>query len=123
MNRYDWQQQTSQEVEMERIEVLKTLLQLTEDAEELAPVALGSEHLRSLIGEIRRKAKEEHDRLRQVRRPIESRYQLCMIGILEESDFGKASWQNLTDLDARLRRIHEENDRTIKKAKAERVIM
>ena|ERR1035438_817490 len=108
---------------MDRLEVLKTLLRLTTEAEELAPAAMGSERLRSIIGEIKRKAKMEHDRLRQVRQPIMSRYQLCMIGILEEFSFGKASWLNLTGLDARLRRIHEEIDRTIHEVKADRVIM
>jgi hypothetical protein len=108
---------------MDRLEVLKTLLRLTTEAEELAPVAMGSERLRSLIGEIRRKARAEHDRLRQVQRPIESRYQLCMIGILEECNFGKASWPELIGVDARLRRIHEEIDRTIKEVKADRLIL
>ena len=76
---------------MDRLQVLKTMLQLTIEAEELALNDMGLERHRSLIGEIRRKAKEEHDPLRRDRQPIETRYQLCMIGILEECDFGKAS--------------------------------
>jgi hypothetical protein len=40
-----------------------------------------------------------------------------MIGILEECDFGKASWPKLIGVDARLRRIHEEIDRQSKRLK------
>jgi len=46
-----------------------------------------------------------------------------MIGILEECDFGRVTWQNVMGLDARLRRIHEEIDRTIGEIKANRLIM
>jgi hypothetical protein len=46
-----------------------------------------------------------------------------MIGILEECDFGKVSWPNVTGLEARLGRIHEDLVRTIKETKANRLIM
>ena len=41
--------------------------------------------LRSLIVEIRSKAKEEHNRLRRDQRKIETPNQICMIDILDES--------------------------------------
>jgi hypothetical protein len=54
---------------------------------------------------------------------METPYQLCMIEILEECDFGRVTWQNVSGLDARLRRIHEEIDRTIQGIKPNRLIM
>ena len=102
---------------MDNLEILGTLLQMTEEAEELALDIVKSERLRSLVVNIKRQAKDEHNRLRRDRLPIETPYQLCMIGILEESDFGRVTWQNVMGLDARLRRIHEEIDRTIGRSK------
>ena len=58
---------------MDRLQVLKTLLQLTTEAEELTSDVMESERLRSLISEIRRKAREEYDRLRQGRPAIPAR--------------------------------------------------
>jgi|ERR1039457_3112549 hypothetical protein len=60
------------------------LLDMTKEAEESASDVVKSERLRSLVVEIRGNAKEEHNRLRREQRQMESRYQLCMIGILEE---------------------------------------
>ena len=108
---------------MEKLETLDALLDMTKEAEELASDVVKSERLRSLVVEIRCKAKEEHNRLRRDQRQMESRYQLCMIGILEECNFERISWQNVSDLESRLGRIHEEIDRTIKEIKANRLIM
>jgi hypothetical protein len=108
---------------MDNLETLDALLDMTKEAEELASDVEKSERLRSLVVEIRCKAKDEHNRLRQDRRKIETRYQLCMIGILEELDFGKISWQNVTGLAARLGRIREDIERTMKETKANRLIM
>jgi hypothetical protein len=108
---------------MDNLEILGTLLQMTEEAEELASDIVKSERLRSLVVNIKRQAKDEHSRLRRDRLPVETPYQLCMIGILEECDFGSVTWQNVMGLDARLRRIHEEIDRTIGEIKANRLIM
>ncbi len=63
---------------------------MTEEAEELSSEVEKSERLRSLFIEIRQKAKDEHNKLKGNPRPTESRYALCMIGILEECDFGKS---------------------------------
>ena len=68
------------------------------------------------------KAREERKKLRRDQR-IETRYELCMIGILEEFDFGKVSWQNVIGLKSRLARIREEIDRTIEETKSSRKIM
>jgi hypothetical protein len=113
----------STEVCMNDLETLDALLDMTKEAEELASDIEKPERLRSLVAEIRLKAKEEHKRLRRVRLPMETPYQLCMIEILEECDFGRVTWQNLSGLDARLRRIHEEIDRTIQGIKPNRLIM
>ena len=108
---------------VDALQKLKTLLEMTTEAEELASAVVKSERLRSLVAEIRHKAKAEHDRLRQDPQQMETRYQLCMIGILEEFDFGKTSWPNVKGLEARLGRIHEEIDRTIREVKSSRPIM
>jgi hypothetical protein len=108
---------------MNDLETLAALLDMTKEAEELASDIEKSERLRLLVVEIRCKAKDEHIRLRQDRRKIETRYPLCMIGILEELDFGRVSWQNVIGLEARLGRIREDIDRTIQEIKANRLIM
>jgi hypothetical protein len=108
---------------MDNLDTLNALLDMTKEAEELASDVERSEHLRSLVAEIRSKAKDEHIRLRREQRKIETRYQFCMIGILEELDFGKVSWQNVIGLWARLGRIHEDIDRTMAEIKADRLIM
>lgn len=108
---------------MDNLETLNALLDMTKEAEELASDIEKSERLRSLVVEIRCKAKDEHNRLGRHRREIETRYQLCMIGILEELDFGKVSWQHVVGLDSKLGRIHEDIDRTILEIRASRLIM
>jgi hypothetical protein len=107
---------------MDNLETLNALLGMTTEAEELASDIEKPERLRFLVAQMRSKAREERTRLRRDRQ-IETGYELCMIGILEELDFGKVSWQNVSGLDARLRRIHEEIDRTIQEIKANRLIM
>ena len=108
---------------MDNLETLNALLDMTMEAEELASDVEKSERLRSLVVEIRQKAKDEHGRLKRDRQKIETRYQLCMIGILEELDFGRVSWQNVIGLDVRLCRIREEIERTIQEIKSSRLIM
>jgi len=108
---------------MDNLETLNAMLDMTKEAEELASDIEKSELLRSLVVEIRQKAKDEHNRLKRDRQRIETRYQLCMIGVLEELDFGRVSWQNLIGLEARLFRIREEIERTIQEIKSSRLIM
>lgn len=108
---------------MDNLETLNALLDMTKEAEELTSDIGKSEHLRSLVVEIRLKAKEERNKVRRDRLSMETPYQLCMIGILEELDFGKVSWQNVTGFDGRLRRIREDIDRRIAEIKANRLIM
>ncbi len=108
---------------MNDLETLNALLDMTTEAEEWASAVQKSERLRSLVDEIRWMAKDEYNRLRRDRRKLETRYQLCMIGILEELDFDKVSWQNVRGLEARLGRIREDIDRTMKEIKVSRLIM
>jgi len=108
---------------MNDLETLTALLDMTKEAEDLTSDIEKSERLRSLVVEIRCKAQDEYKRLRQDRRKRETRYQTCMIGILEELSFGKISWQNITDLEGRLGRIHEDIDRTVAEINANRLIM
>ena len=107
---------------MDNLETLNALLDMTKEAEELASDVEKSERLRSMVIEMRSKAKEERNRLRRDHQ-IETGYSFCMSGILEELDFGRVSWQHVIGLEARLGRIHEDIDRTMKEVKANRLIM
>jgi hypothetical protein len=106
---------------MDNLETLNALRDMTKEAEDLASDIEKSDRLRSLVAEIRSKAKEEGTRSRRDQK--ETGYSLCMIGILEELDFGRVSWQHVIGLEARLGRIHEDIDRTIQETKANRLIM
>ena len=108
---------------MDDLETLAALLDVTKEAEEQASDIEKSERLRSLVVEIRCKARDEWKRLRQDRRKRETQYQICMVCILEELYFGKISWQNISDLEARLGRIHGGIERTIQEVKANRRVM
>jgi len=108
---------------MDNLETLNALLDMTKEAEELASDFEKSERLRSLVVEIRQKAKDEHNRLKRDRQKIETRFQLCMIGVIEELDFGRVSWQNVIGLDVRLFRIREQIEQTIQEIKSSRLIM
>lgn len=106
---------------MNNLETLTALLDMTKEAEELASDDEKSERLRSLVIEMRNKAREERKRLKDDQK--ETCYEPCMIGILEELDFGRVSWQNVIGLQARLGRIREEIERTIQEIKSSRLIM
>ena len=106
---------------MDNLETLNALLDMTNEAEELASEIEKPERLRLLVVEMRGKAREERKRFRR-NRQIETRYELCMIGILEELDLGRVSWQNVIGLDSRLARIRKEIDRTVLEIKTNRLI-
>jgi hypothetical protein len=109
---------------MDTLETLNALLDMTKEAEELASDVEKSERLRLLVVEMRSKAKEERKRLRRdQKQKLTTRYELCMIGILEEFNFGRTSWQNVIGLDLRLCRIREDIERTVTEIKAGRLIM
>lgn len=112
---------------MERLKALNILLDLTKEAERLALEGVQTERIKILIGDIRRKTQQEQEKLGRVQRQPESfiptRYQLCMIGIREECNFGRSSFPSTDALGGRLGRIHEEIDRTIREIKAAGRIM
>jgi len=108
---------------MDNLETLNALLDMTSEAAELASDIEKPERLRLLVVKMRSKAREERARLRRDHPKIETRYELCMIGVLEELDFGKEPWQRVAGLEARLGRIREDIDRTIAEIKANRLTM
>ena len=108
---------------MDNLETLNALLDMTKEAEELASDFEKSERLRSLVVVIRQKAKDGHNRPKRDRQKIETLFQLCMIGVIEELDFGRVSWQNVIGLDVRLFRIREQIEQTIQEIKSSRLIM
>lgn len=107
---------------MDNLETLNALLDMAKEAEELASDVEKPERLRSLVAEMGSKAREVRKRLSRGKQ-LATGYEVCMIGILDEFDFGRTSWQNVTDLESRLRRIREELEQTIKEIKANRLIM
>jgi hypothetical protein len=118
---------------MEKLRTLKALLEMTSEAEGLASSnALPTERLKSLIGDISRRAQEEHEALKRDQRQRDSdqrnfycptRYQLCIIGIRHEFNFSGASLSDMVGLEARLSRIHEDIARTIKEIKSKVTII
>lgn len=103
---------------VEKLKTLNALPEMTKEAGKLASEGDEMERIKTLIAEIRRKAQQEHERIRgdQGRResPDPPRYELCMIGIREEFSHGPKSIPNMPTLSASLSRIREEIDRTIK---------
>ena len=81
---------------MDNLETLNALLDMTSEAAELASDIEKPERLRLLVVKMRSKAREERARLRRDHPKIETRYELCMIGVLEELDFAWLKTVNLT---------------------------
>jgi hypothetical protein len=112
---------------VEKLNTLSTLLEMTQEAERLASEGEQMERIKTLIVEIRRKAQQEHQRIRgdwrQRDSPNPTRYELCMIGIREELSLGRSAVPTMLTLSASFGRIHEEIDRTIKEIKAKHKVM
>ena len=112
---------------VEKLNTLSTLLEMTQEAERLASEGEQMERIKTLIVEIRRKAQQEHERIRgEWRRsdsPNPTRYELCMIGIREEFSHGRKTIPSMQALNASFCRIHEEIDRTIKEIKGKHKVM
>ena len=112
---------------MEKLRALNTLLEMTQEAERLASKGEQMERIKTLIVEIRRKAQQEHQRIRGDWRrrdsPIPTRYELCMIGIREELSLGRSAPPTLPGLSASFGRILEEIDRTITEIKGKHKVM
>ncbi len=99
----------------DNLKILTELLDMTNEAWELASESEKAERLRELILELTGCARRERKQLG--RDQIGHRYDLCMTGILEElSCLGKV-------LDSRLVRVREEIQRTISEVKANRRVM
>ena len=107
---------------MDNLPTLNALLDMTREAENLASEIQKPERLRFLVVEMKSKAREVRARLRRDH-GIETRYELCMIGILEELDFGKMPWLRVVGMEGRLARIREDIERTLREIKDKRMIM
>lgn len=113
---------TASKVNVDELRTLTALLDITNSAWELATEVEGPEQLKQLVVELRTKAREERRHMRRDR--IGTRYELCMIGILEELSFvDRVSWDKVLGLDIRLTRIRAEIERTIVEIKDRRRIM
>lgn len=107
---------------VDELKTLTALLDITNSAWALATEAEKPERLKQLVAELRAKAREERRHMRRDR--IGTRYELCMIGILEELSFvDRVSWNKVLGLNMRLTRIREEIERTIVEIKDRRKIM
>jgi uncharacterized small protein (DUF1192 family) len=112
---------------VEKLRTLNTLLEMTKEAVTLASEGGSVERITTLTAEIRRTARQEHERVRRGQEsrlsPNPTRYELCMIGICEEIGRGNKPLLNMPALSASFSRIHEEIDRTIKEIKAKHLVM
>lgn len=107
---------------MDDLETLSALLGVTDEAQELVSEFGKPERLRLIFLEMRSRVREERRRLSHHRKG--TRFDLCLIGILEELYFlDKSSWEDVVGLDSKLARIREEIERTILEIKANRRIM
>ncbi len=106
----------------DNLKLLTELLDMTNEAWELASEREKPERLRELILELAGCARRERKQLRHDQ--IGHRYDLCMTGILEElSCLGKVSLDGVIGLDSKLVRVQEEIERTIFEVKANRRVM
>ena len=104
------------------LKTLTALLDMTNEAWELASEIEKPERLKQLVLELRSKARAERKTIK--RDQIGKRFDLCMIGILEEMNFlDKVLWKNVLALDLKLIRIRGEIERTILEIKDRRRIM
>lgn len=103
------------------LKTLAALLETTIEGEGLASEIEKPARLKELILELKNKASKERKQLS--RDQIGTRYDLCMIGILEELNFGRLPWHNVLGLDLRFARIRSEIERTILEINHKRRIM
>ena len=104
------------------LKTLSALLDMTNEAWELASEIEKPERLKQQVLELRSKARAERKKMK--RDQIGKRFDLCMIGILEELTFlDRMSWKNVLGLDKKLIRIRGEIERTILEIKDRRRIM
>lgn len=111
---------------VDELKALAALLDITNSAWELATEIEKPERLKQLVLELRTKAREERARLKHFGRPATTRYELCLIGILEELNYlYRVPWEKgmILGLDMRLTRIRGEIERTIVEIKNKRRIM
>ena len=106
----------------DELKTLTALLDMTNEAWELASEIEKPERLKQLVLELRSKARAERKKMK--RDQIGKRFDLCMIGILEEMNFlDKVLWKNAIGLDLKLIRIRGEIERTILEIQDRRRIM
>ena len=112
---------------MEKLRTLTELLRMATEARKVAPDAAQVVRLKALIGDMRRAAHDASARQRtaQKRRDlyIPTRFELCVLGIQEELNFGRKPPSDIGGLEARFSRICEEIERTMRDIKANRHVM
>jgi hypothetical protein len=109
------------EYQLEQLRTLNELFRLTQAAEGITPGSGQTARLKSAIAAIKVRAQREQKRLRKEGRNRDffnpSRYELCLAGIREQLTFGTISPSNVVDLEARLKRICEEIEKTMQDMK------
>lgn len=94
------------------------------EAQKVAPDVAQVVRLKALIADMKRAAHDASARQRTAQKQRDSRnptrFELCVIGIQEELDFGRKPPSDLGCLEARFSRICEEIERTIRDIKANR---
>ena len=73
---------------------------------------------------MRQRAKQNYEQEKGMRRRFRivdpTRFELCMLGIREELTLGRATFQNVPAVEARLRRVSEDIERVRKELAANR---
>ena len=109
------------EYQLEQLRTLHELHRLTKAAEGITPGSGQTLRLKSAIAAIKVRAQREQKRLRKEERNRDffnpTRYELCLAGIREQLTFGTMSPSNVVGLEARLKRICEEIEKTIQDIK------
>lgn len=104
------------------LKTLTALLDMTNEAWALASEMEKPERLKQLVLDLRNKAKAERKQIK--RDQIGKRFDLCMIGILEElNSLDRVPEKIAIRLDLKLMRIRGEIERTIVEVKDRRKIM
>ena len=106
---------------MKKLKTLTELLKMATEARKVASEPAQVVRLKTLIADMKRAAHDASARQRRTAQKqrdshIPTRFELCVTGIREELDFGRRPLSCIGGLEARLSRICDQIERTIKDA-------
>jgi hypothetical protein len=106
---------------MKKLRTLTELLKMATEARKVASEPAQVARLKTLIADMKRAAHDASARQRRSAQKqrdsyIPTRFELCVTGIRKELDFGRRPLSGIGGLEARLSRICDQIERTIKDA-------